>query len=68
MEVRGVRRLKEFNFSLLDKWMLEERGSLWYNVLCVTYGAGGLCVGLLVVEGVLYGGKTQTILGGGVVC
>jgi len=39
-----VRRLKEFNFSLLGKWVwrnLEERGSLLYNVLCAKYGEEG---------------------------
>jgi len=56
----GVRRLKEFNFLLLGKWawrMLEERESLWYNVLCAKYGEeGGSYV--LVEEGVPCGGKT----------
>jgi len=40
----GVRRLKEFNLSLFGKWvwrMMEERGSLWYNVLCGKYGEEG---------------------------
>jgi len=50
MKVWGVRRLNEFNLSLLGKWvwrMLEERISKWYNVICVKYGEEGrwLCVG-----------------------
>ena len=55
----GVRRLKEFNFSFLGKWvwrMLEEKGSLWYNVLCAKYGEeGGVYV--MVEEGIPCGGK-----------
>jgi len=40
----GFWRLKEFNLSLIGKWvwrMLKERGSLWYNVLCAKYGEEG---------------------------
>lgn len=36
----GVRRLKEFDLSLLGKlvWrVLEEREGFWYKVLCVRY-------------------------------
>ena len=55
----GAKRLNEFNFSLLGKWlwrMLEERGSLRYNVVCAKYGEeGGSYV--LVDEGVPCGGK-----------
>ena len=55
-----VGRLKEFNFSLLGRWvwrMLKERGSSCYNVLCAKYGEeGGDYV--LVEEGVPCGGKT----------
>jgi len=44
----GVMRLKEFNLALLGKWwwwILHERGSLWYRVLCARYGeeGGQLC-------------------------
>jgi hypothetical protein len=46
----GVRRLKDFNLSLLCEWVrrvLEERESLWYKVLSVRYGeeGGRLCFG-----------------------
>jgi hypothetical protein len=40
----GVKRLKEFNISLLGKWvwrLLEERESLWKVVLCAKYGEEG---------------------------
>ncbi|GAU26327.1 hypothetical protein TSUD_56250 [Trifolium subterraneum] len=40
----GVRRLKEFNFSLLGKWVwrcLEEKDSLWCKVLQAKYGQEG---------------------------
>lgn len=40
----GVRRLKEFNISLLRKWVwrvLHERENLWYKVLGVRYGEEG---------------------------
>ncbi|GAU10380.1 hypothetical protein TSUD_422790, partial [Trifolium subterraneum] len=40
----GVRRLKEFNFSLLGKWVwrcLEEKDSLWCKVLHAKYGQEG---------------------------
>jgi len=44
----GVKRLKEFNLSLLDKWVwmiLKEKRSLWYKVLSAKYGEerGRLC-------------------------
>ena len=43
----GVKRLKEFNISLLGKWvwrLLEERESLWNVVICAKYGEeGGQC-------------------------
>lgn len=38
---RGVQRLREFNIALFGKWCwraLEERKSLWYQVLGVRYG------------------------------
>jgi hypothetical protein len=46
--VLGVRRLREFNLALLGKWwwmILQERGTLWYRVLCAHYGeeGGRLC-------------------------
>jgi len=46
----GVRRLREFNISLLGKWcwrLLVDRGSLWYRVLVARYGEeyGRLVVG-----------------------
>lgn len=40
----GVRRLMEFNLALLGKWwwrILQERGNLWYRVLCARYGEEG---------------------------
>ncbi|KEH20213.1 hypothetical protein MTR_8g069860 [Medicago truncatula] len=40
----GVKRLREFNISLLGKWVwrvLEERESLWNVVLQVKYGVVG---------------------------
>lgn len=40
----GVRRLREFNLSLLGKscWRsLVEKGGLWYRVLMARYGEGG---------------------------
>jgi len=40
----GVRRLREFNFSLLGKWcwrMLVEKDGLWYRVLKARYGEEG---------------------------
>jgi hypothetical protein len=64
----GVRRLKEFNLSLLGKWVwmiLEERGSLWYRVLSVKYGeergrlyfgGGGGSVLVAKLESYYYGG------------
>jgi len=40
----GVKKLKEFNISLMGKWVwrvLEERESLWSLVLCAKYGEEG---------------------------
>jgi len=40
----GVKRLREFDISLLEKWVwrvLEERESLWNVVLRVKYGEVG---------------------------
>jgi hypothetical protein len=40
----GVRRLGEFNLSLLGKWcwrMLVEKEGLWYRVLKARYGEDG---------------------------
>jgi len=40
----GVRRIKEFNLSLLDKWcwrLKEERWSFWIRVLSAKYGVEG---------------------------
>jgi hypothetical protein len=40
----GVRRLGEFNLSLLDKWcwrMLVDKDGLWYRVLKAQYGEVG---------------------------
>ena len=37
----GVRRIREFNLSLLGKWrwrLKEEKGCLWYRVLYARYG------------------------------
>ena len=50
----GVRKLREFNLSLLGKWcwrMLVDRGGFWYRVLVARYGeeAGRLEVGVGVV-------------------
>jgi hypothetical protein len=42
--VLGVRRLREFNISLLGKWcwrMLVDKGGLWYHVLKARYGEEG---------------------------
>jgi len=42
-----VRKLREFNISLLGKWwwgMLVEREGLWYRVLKARYGEEGGCV------------------------
>ena len=45
---------------------MEERGSLWYNVLCAKYSEErGSYV--FVGEGVMCGGKTLILLGWGVV-
>jgi len=46
----GVRRLKEFNLSLVGKWawrVLEKRDNLWYKVLSAKHGeqGGRLCFG-----------------------
>lgn len=60
MEVWGSGRLKDFNFSLLGKWtwrMLEDRGSLWYNMLCAKYGEEGVVM-CCWRRGVPCGGKT----------
>jgi len=55
----GVKRLREFNLALLRKWcwrMLEEKGSLWNEVLCACYGeVRGGCV--FEGEGGLFGGR-----------
>jgi len=40
----GVRRLREFNVSLLEKWcwrMLVDKEGLWYRVLKARYGEVG---------------------------
>jgi len=45
----GVKRLNEFNISLLGKWvwrLLEERGSLWNVVIRAKYGEEGAGCGL----------------------
>ena len=45
----GVKRLKEFNISLLGKWvwrLLEERESLWIVVIRAKYGEEGVGCGL----------------------
>jgi len=37
----GVRRMREFNLALLEKWcwrMLVDRNDLWYRVLVARYG------------------------------
>ncbi|RHN70051.1 putative reverse transcriptase zinc-binding domain-containing protein [Medicago truncatula] len=47
----GVRRMREFNVSLLGKWcwrLLVDKGSMWYRVLVARYGEED---GRLVVEG-----------------
>ena len=47
----GVRRLREFNLSLLGKWcwrLLVDRGGFWYKVLVARYGEE---VGRLEVRG-----------------
>ena len=58
-----MRRLREFNETLLGKWcwrMLEERSSLWYRVLVARYGEedGRLGAGV-----VLPGGERSLRLG-----
>jgi hypothetical protein len=43
----GVRRFRELNVALLDKWcwrMLVDREGLWFRVLKVRYGVDGGCV------------------------
>ncbi|GAU26347.1 hypothetical protein TSUD_101800 [Trifolium subterraneum] len=43
----GVRRLREFNLALLDKWcwrMLVDRGCLWFRALAAWYGVERGCV------------------------
>jgi len=40
----GVRKMREFNLALLDKWcwrMLVEREGLWYRMLVARYGQEG---------------------------
>jgi len=43
-----VRRIREFNLSLLGKWywkLREEKGCLWYRVLAARYGEEGGTIG-----------------------
>lgn len=55
-----VKRIKEFNLALLDRWcwrVLVERESLWCRVLAANYGEeGGNHV--IVRMHVQFGGKT----------
>jgi hypothetical protein len=45
----GVRRIREFNYTLLEKWcwrMLVDKNSLWFRVMAARYGVvGGQLVG-----------------------
>jgi len=44
----GVRRIREFNLSLLSKWcwrLWEEKGCLGYRVLVARYGVEGVSLG-----------------------
>ncbi|MCI35465.1 putative non-LTR retroelement reverse transcriptase related protein, partial [Trifolium medium] len=43
----GVKRLREFNTALLDKWcwrMLVDKGGLWFRVLAARYGVERGCL------------------------
>jgi len=43
----GVRRMREFNLSLLEKWcwrLLGKKEELWYRVLKARYGEVGGCI------------------------
>jgi hypothetical protein len=43
-DILGVRRMREFNIALLDKWcwqMVVDKGGLWFRVLVARYGVDG---------------------------